>query len=242
MKQSLVLSCMKKPILHTLLLSLLVALNFLVFSVVGILPAWAATSDLHTDKIAAEEPAMHNEADKSAKTKLLEVGARLLQDTTPVNQLQMYLDGFHNYKSEVNLPAEQQHQMRVAHYCQQLNEEFVQCAIYDGNTESAHLIGVEHIISDRIYQALPTDEKAYWHPHDSEADTGNLIAPGVPQPAHQALMDKVRTTHGKTWHVWQPDQDSLPFGEAKLMWAISPDQVNSGTKIQIQARAKSVKF
>jgi hypothetical protein len=179
---------------------------------------------------------------KSLKTKVLETGARFLQDTTPVNQLEIYLDGFHNYSSEANLPGEQQHQMRVAHYCQELSEDLEQCAVYDGNTRTAHLIGIEHIISDPLYQALPDAEKRYWHPHNGEVASGNLTAPGIPEPALQTLLDKARTTHGKTWHVWDPQQNSLPFGEARLMWAIAPDQVNAATRKQMAAREKSVQF
>ena len=179
---------------------------------------------------------------KSLKTKALETGARFLQDTTPVQQLEIYLDGFHNYHSEAKLPGEQQHQMRVAHYCQELSEDLEQCAIYDGNTRTAHLIGVEHIISDALYRALPEAEKRYWHPHDAEVATGNLTAPGIPEPALQALLDKARTTHGKTWHVWDPQQHPLPFGEAKLMWAIAADQVNAATHKQMAEREKSVQF
>lgn len=193
-------------------------------------------------KAADQGPAKHSEPGKSAGTKTLEAGARLLQDTTPVKQLEMYLDGYHNLKSQAGLPGEQQHQMRVSHYCQQVNEDFVQCAIFDGNTPNAHLIGIEHIVSDKVYKSLPESEKNYWHPHDGEVDSGMLIAPGIPGPAHKRLMDKVRTTHGKTWHVWDTHKDPLPFGEPQLMWAIAPKQINAETRRSMEARKKAIKF
>ncbi|WP_051470128.1 DUF1264 domain-containing protein [Fischerella sp. PCC 9605] len=166
----------------------------------------------------------------------------MLQDTTPINQLQTYLDGFHNYKREAHLPGESQHQMRVSHYCQNLNEEFTQCAIYDGNTANSHLIGIEYVVSDRVYQNLSENEKQYWHPHTSEVESGILIAPGIPDPAHQALMDKLRTTHGKTWHVWDTQKYQFPLGEPALMWAIETNQINTETQHQMQEREKSIKF
>lgn len=196
----------------------------------------------YAQKAADQGPATYSEPAKSAETKTLETGARVLQDTTPVKQLEMYLDGYHNYKKQAGLPGEQQHQMRVAHYCQQVSEDFVQCAVYDGNTKGAHLIGIEHIVSDKVYQSLPAKEKAYWHPHDGEVDSGMLLAPGIPGPAHQSLMKKVRTTHGKTWHVWDTHADKLPFGEPQLMWAIAPKQINAETKRSMAERKKNLPF
>lgn len=193
-------------------------------------------------KLADQGIAKLDNSQKTVTTKLLEAGSKILQDTTPIQQLQLYLDGFHNYKSEADLPGEQQHQMRVAHYCQEMNENFIQCAVYDGNTAAAHLIGIEHIISDSVFQGLSETEKKYWHPHISEAETGNLIAPGVPQPAHGILMEKASSTHGKTWHVWDTYQDELPLGEAKLMWAIESDKINATTKKLMADRQRSKEF
>jgi len=165
-----------------------------------------------------------------------------VQDLTPAKQLALYLDGYHNYKDQADLPPERQHQMRVTHYCQQLNGDVIQCVVYDGNTKGAHLIGIEHIISDKLYQGLPAREKAYWHPHDGEVDSGMLLAPGLSAPAHKALMDFARSTHGKTWHVWDTHKDALPYGEPQLMWAIRPDQINAETRKSMEERKKNPTF
>jgi hypothetical protein len=39
-----------------------------------------------------------------------------------------------------------------------------QCAIYDGNGKDAKLMGVEHIVSDRLYRGLVGQEQHMWHP------------------------------------------------------------------------------
>lgn len=185
---------------------------------------------------ADQGPARRDDAAKSAKTKALEAGARLLQDTTPVDQLQIYLDGFHNYKREASLPKEKQHQMRAHHYCVKLNEDFTQCVVYDGNGKDAHIMGVEYIIAGKKYATLPAGEKQYWHPHTGEVDSGMLIAPGIPDPAHATLMKDVRTTWGKTWHTWDTDRDPFPAGEPALMWAIKPEQINRQSRRQMAER------
>jgi hypothetical protein len=53
--------------------------------------------------------------------------------------------------------------MESHHYCDQVNEDFAQCALYDGNTAEARLHG-EYIISEKLYATLPADERPYWHP------------------------------------------------------------------------------
>jgi hypothetical protein len=56
-------------------------------------------------------------------------------------------------------------QVEAHHYCSHLNEEVRQCILYDSDSPNARLIGVEYIISRRLFEALPEEEKKYWHSH-----------------------------------------------------------------------------
>jgi len=50
------------------------------------------------------------------------------------------------------------------------------------------------------------------------------VAPGIPAPAEHALMKRLATTYGKTWHTWHTDQDkSLPMGVPQLMMGFTAD-------------------
>src|SRR5690606_977100 len=118
----------------------------------------------------------------SEKTALLEKGAQWLQKDTPTDQLGVYLIGFHPMKDDPS------HQMEAHHFCNQIKEDFLQCALFHGNTADANLNGVEYIISERLYNELPEDEKKYWHPHNYEILSGQLIAPGLPGKAEKELM------------------------------------------------------
>ena len=42
--------------------------------------------------------------------------------------------------------------MEAHHYCAILNEEVIQCVIYDGNVKDAKLMGVEYIVSERLFR------------------------------------------------------------------------------------------
>ncbi|MEF7615719.1 OBAP family protein [Aquincola sp. MAHUQ-54] len=155
---------------------------------------------------------------ESATTKVLDASAAALQDKPPIEALNAYLDGFHFYSGRP------QAQMEAHHYCATLNEDVIQCVIYDGNVEDAKLMGVEYIVSETLFATLPPAEKALWHSHAHEVKSGQLIAPGIPQVAENALMDKLVRTYGKTWHTWHTDlHRQLPLGVPQLMMGFTAD-------------------
>ena len=154
----------------------------------------------------------------TAKTQILEAGAEALQDHRPIEAIDAYLDGFHFYSGRPD------QQMEAHHYCTNLNEETTQCVIYDGNVADAKLMGIEYIVSERLFEALPDAEKALWHSHVYEVKSGQLIAPGIPEIAERELMEKLVGTYGKTWHTWHTDMGhELPLGPPQLMMGFTGD-------------------
>lgn len=161
-------------------------------------------------------------ASKSGLTTTLEAGAKVLQSNRPLHGFDLYLRGFHPMKDQPGL------QMEAHHYCHQVNEDFAQCILFDGNTAHANMNGVEYIISEKLLESLPRHERQYWHPHNGEILSGQLVAPGIPQLAEKALMKKKMNSYGKTWHVWNTGHggragDSLPLGEPRLAWSFNRD-------------------
>jgi hypothetical protein len=156
--------------------------------------------------------------EESAKTRVLEAGANAMQDKTPLAALNAYLDGFHFYNGNL------QGQMEAHHYCGHLNEDVIQCVIFDGNGQDAKLMGVEYIVTEALFAGLPVEEKHLWHSHVHEVRSGALIAPGIPEPAERELMTKIAGTYGKTWHTWHTDQrHDLPLGSPMLMMGFTAD-------------------
>lgn len=155
---------------------------------------------------------------ETAKTQVLESGAAVLQAKPPLDALNTYLDGFHFYNGRM------QAQMEAHHYCGVLNEEVIQCVIYDGNVKDAKLMGVEYIISAKLFATLPEAEQQLWHSHVHEVKSGQLIAPGIPEVAERELMEKLVGTYGKTWHTWHTDEKkTLPLGVPQLMMGFTAD-------------------
>jgi hypothetical protein len=107
---------------------------------------------------------------KTIKQALLETGADFLQDTAPVSQFDIYVAGFHCAKGRPDM------QMHAHHYCRQINADLMQCVLFDGNTADANLISIEYIVSERLFETLPSDERRFWHPHNFEVLSGTLVA------------------------------------------------------------------
>ncbi|MBU6450341.1 MAG: DUF1264 domain-containing protein [Cyanobacteria bacterium REEB67] len=175
----------------------------------------------------------------------------------PPKQVEMYLDGFHNYKTDAGLAPDKQLQLRVGHFCVHHSPTLIQCILFDTNGSVAdkhpRLLGVEYVITNEVYQSLSKEEKQYWHPHDGEVSSTMLCLPGMPAEQEKATLDFVRTTWGKTWHAWNPERQgsgleskvdwpALPLGPARLMWSVKPGDESAMTKKTLADRAKDAAF
>ncbi|KAF8825780.1 hypothetical protein HHX47_DHR6000691 [Lentinula edodes] len=112
------------------------------------------------------------------------------------------------------------------HYCtHNISSDLHQCIIFDSNEPSARLIGVEYIITEKVFETLDDEEKRLWHSHKYEIESGILtmvakqgIPGGVDDMLEIPALKDLHTTYGKTWHLWQIDQGhSLPLGLPSLM-------------------------
>lgn len=136
----------------------------------------------------------------------------------PISAIGAHVCGIHFYSGNMK------RQIIAQHYCSHLSDEVLQCVLYDSEKKDARLIGVEYIVSARIFESLPADEKKLWHSHNYEVKSGVLTAPGAPEAAEKDLMKVLIGTYGKTWHTWQVDRgDKLPLGIPQLMMAFTKD-------------------
>jgi hypothetical protein len=153
----------------------------------------------------------------------------------PVAAIHAHLCGFHFYNGDPKRA------LRVDHYCSHVNADVFQCIIYDGDGSNARLIGVEYVISETLFNALPAAEKKLWHSHRYEVMSGQLTAPGLPDAAEKALMATLVNTYGKTWQFWQVDRgDALPLGLPKLMMGFTADGQAEPQMLTDYERARSI--
>jgi hypothetical protein len=135
----------------------------------------------------------------------------------PLGNHHLHFCGIHCAKKDPRI------QIITQHYCGPVSNDMHQCLLYDSVGQSARLLGVEYIISDKVYRQLPEVEKRYWHPHTYEVLSGLLIAPGMRADDEMAFMKGLLLTWGKTWHTWPDPTTPVPMGEPMLMWSATAD-------------------
>ncbi|KAF5982390.1 DUF1264 domain-containing protein [Fusarium coicis] len=175
----------------------------------------------------------------SAKNQVLTAGAAVTQEFRPVKHICAHLNAFHAYADDPSRFVE------TNHYCAHLStsltipstqsltpsdEDVRQCLLYDSDEPNARLIGIEYMITPKLYETLDKEERKLWHSHVYEVKSGMLIMPNraVPESAWQVAenyeMDQVVQLYGKVYHLWQTDRgDTLPLGEPKLMTSFTAD-------------------
>ena len=147
-----------------------------------------------------------------------EAGARPLQGESPLSAIDEHVCGLHFYSGDIN------RQVIAQHYCSHVNRDVRQCVIYDSDKKHARLVGIEYIISARLFEELSPDEKKLWHSHVYEVKSGQLIAPRIPAAAEMEVMEGLVGTYGKTWYTWQVDRgDKVPLGLPQQMMAFTAD-------------------
>jgi len=162
---------------------------------------------------------------ESVTNKTLETGAAAVQNFAPVERICAHLNAFHAYADEPSRYVE------ANHYCSHLNDEVRQCILYDSPTQPARIIGIEYMITPRLFATLEPEEQKLWHTHVFEVKSGMLIMPKpatVPEAvweiAENKEMEEVIKLYGKVYHLWQVDRgDKLPLGEPKLMTSFTKE-------------------
>src|ERR1700730_5507297 len=136
-------------------------INLLVPLLCAVAVAWAQSP--------AETPAAQKSSEPNA-------------DLAPISAIHAHVCGIHFYSGNMK------RQIIAQHYCAHLSDEVLQCVLYDSEKKDARLIGVEYIVSARIFEALPADEKKIWHSHNYEVKSGVLTAPGMADADENGLM------------------------------------------------------
>jgi len=147
-----------------------------------------------------------------------EAGAKPLQGESPLSAIGEHVCGLHFYSGDMN------RQVIAQHYCSHVSRDIRQCVIYDSDKKHARLVGIEYIISSKLFEELTGEERKLWHSHVYEVKSGQLIAPRIPESAEMEVMKGLVGTYGKTWYTWQVDRgDKVPLGIPQLMMAFTAD-------------------
>ncbi|MCJ1386551.1 hypothetical protein MMC17_009677 [Xylographa soralifera] len=209
---------------------------------------------------------------RSTTSTVLETGAAATQDFSPIKSICAHLNAFHVYASDPARCVEANHYcthlnegsssrtpptptpypplsplpnpLRPARSTNPpiLRTDVRQCLIYDTPHKGARLIGIEYMVSPRVFATLPPEERRLWHSHVFEVKSGLLIMPqptlvprAVWETAETSEMQQVVGLYGKTYHLWQVDRgDVVPMGAPELMMSFTGEE-------QLAAKAQLVR-
>ncbi|KAG9448148.1 hypothetical protein H6P81_014276 [Aristolochia fimbriata] len=158
---------------------------------------------------------------RTMESHILDMGAKMMQSMKPLKEITQHVCTFAIYGHDMN------RQIETHHYVSRLNQDVLQCAVYDSDESNARLIGVEYVVSDKVFETLPSEEQKLWHSHAYEIKSGYWINPSVPEMLQKPELHNLAKTYGKFWCTWQADRgDRLPLGPPSLM--MSPQGVNMG--------------
>ena len=74
-------------------------------------------------------------------------------------------------------------QVEAHHYYTHYNEDMRKCLIYDTPENDSRLIGIEYIVTEKLFMQLPDEEK---HNHCKSCALGKNIKKPFPQTEHKS--------------------------------------------------------
>jgi hypothetical protein len=139
------------------------------------------------------------------KTRLGEAAASIIQSRTPLKYFETHLAGI------ACLSDNPQKQIPSHSWVHHINEDVMQGLIFDSDQSDARLIGIEYIITERLFEKLPEDEKKLWSSNAYPVKSGIIVAPRMPGFMEHRLMEDLAPTYSKKFITWDPNQP-LPQG------------------------------
>ncbi len=108
-------------------------------------------------------------------------------------------------------------QMIVHHHCKAYDDgTFICLMFHSGMKDQDKPIGFEYIITTAQYNALPEEEKHYWHYHKIEVPRAHATFPDLTAEEFAKLKSAIDETYGKVVYFQQAD-DKFPLGEPFVM-------------------------
>ncbi len=106
----------------------------------------------------------------------------------------------------------------MEHYCKAINDEIIQCVLFDGTGPDAKLTEIEYMISKKLVRKHTPEWKweLNWHDHQQEVDTGRVaILNPTDKKAQAQVVNTVAKTDGIIFHLW-PDNAPIPDGSVMI--------------------------
>jgi hypothetical protein len=116
-----------------------------------------------------------------------------------VRAMDVFLDGLHAYADQTGQPVQ------VRHVCGKVNEELHTCVVYDADGGDDDLLGVELVISERLFRELPEEDKPFWHSHRRGDSRSRAISSG----GDADLQERLASTYGRLWYPDEMEREDV---------------------------------
>ncbi len=108
------------------------------------------------------------------------------------------------------------------HYCKPINEDIIQCILFESTDANARMTEVEYMVSKKLARkAIPGwSHQKNWHDHKQEIETGRVaVHYPTDEKTVKGLVDYVAQTDGIIFHLW-PHGAPIPDGSVTIAQSV----------------------
>ena len=108
------------------------------------------------------------------------------------------------------------------HYCKPINDDIIQCVLFESTEPNARMTEVEYMISKKLARKVIPEwsHKQNWHDHKQEIETGRVaVIHPTEEKAVKDLVDHVSDTDGIIFHLW-PKDAPIPDGSVGIAQSV----------------------
>ncbi len=105
----------------------------------------------------------------------------------------------------------------VHHHCKVYDDGTASCLLFPtGMGDQDKPYGIEYVITAKMYEELPEEEKSLWHYHKTELPAVHATFPDMTADEVAKVKPVLDETYGKVFYFWNID-DKYPIGEGEVV-------------------------
>lgn len=163
-----------------------------------------------------------------------QVNPEVLRVQLPLLPMTLYLTSMQPMRTDPD------DQLQAHQYCAEVDAQLWQCIVFDRPAADARLLGTRYIASPRLYESLPAEERALWHPLNYEILSGMLAAPQISDAAEMALMERLLNHYAQSWYL-REDDDGV-HSPPRLAWSFNRNGEADPERLRDYARTTGIDF
>ncbi|MGB1559902.1 MAG: DUF1264 domain-containing protein [Sinimarinibacterium flocculans] len=163
-----------------------------------------------------------------------QVEPEVLHVQLPLLPMTLYLTAVQPFK------AQPDSQVEAHQYCAEVDAQLWQCIVFDRPAADARLLGTRYIASPLLYESLPAEERALWHPLNYEILSGLLAAPQLADAAELSLMERLLNHYAQSWYL--PEAEDSVHPPPRMAWSFNRNGEADPELLRRYAEATGIDF